>query len=152
MCSSDLSIFTIAGVLAVHPETKQAYSHEQQFVVTSATTPTTTGWSFDPPLYLAGVNQNIDHLPSDNDVVTFVGTASATEAQHLVFHKETFAFITADLPLPSNVEGSRENFEGLSIRLLKGFDFKSDVEAIRLDILYGFKTIRPEWACRMYGS
>lgn len=142
-------IFTIASVYAVHPETKVSYQHLQQFVITTAGTTTAT---FQPPLYSTGAKQNISEMPANNDVMTFVGTASTAYPNHLVYSPEAFAFATADLHLPKNVEGSRESFDGLSIRCLKGYDFKSDVEAIRVDILHGFKAIRPEWACRIMGA
>ena len=147
------SIFTIAGVLAVHPETKVAYSHEQQFVVTSTVTPTTTTFSFSPALEAGGANQNIDHLPSDNDALTFVGSASTAYPQQLVYHGEAFAFASADLELPNGVHfAARENLDGLSVRIVRQYDINTDKIPCRLDILHGFKTLRPEWACRMMGS
>lgn len=146
-------IFTIAGVKAVHPETKVAYAHEQQFVITSSTTPTTTAISFSPSLQASGANQNIDHLPSDNDVITIVGSASTSYPNHLVYHGEAFAFATADLELPNGVHfAARENLDGLSVRLVRQYDINNDNIPCRLDILHGYKTLRPEWACRMYGS
>lgn len=142
-------IFTCSATYAVHPETKVAYKHLQQFVVTSATT---TEITFTPAMYADGAKQNVSILPVNDDDLVFVGTASTAYPQHLVYSPEAFAFASADLPMPSNVEGHREVFEGLSMRLLKGYDFKADVEAMRLDILHGYEAIRPEWACRIMGS
>jgi hypothetical protein len=143
-------IFTIAGVKAVHPETKVAYSHEQQFVISAATT---TLLTFTPSLEASGANQNIDHLPSDDDVITMVGTASTAYPNHLAYHKDAFAFATADLEMPQGVHfAAREQYDGLSIRLVRQYDINNDNIPCRLDILHGYKALRPEWACRVMGS
>jgi hypothetical protein len=146
------SVFTIAGVKAVHPETKQAYAHEQQFVVTSTVTPTTTTMSFDPPLRASGAKQNIDHLPSDNDVITFVGSASTAYPQHLAYHRDAFAFATADLELPQGVHfAAREVMDGISVRCVRQYDINNDNIPCRIDLLHGYKTIRPQLATRITG-
>jgi hypothetical protein len=143
-------IFTIAGVKAVHPETKVVYSHEMQFVVTAATT---TLLTFSPALISTGASQNINELPSDNDVITFVGTALTAYPNHLVYHKQAFAFATADLEMPQGVHfAAREQYDGLSIRLVRQYDINNDNIPCRLDILHGYKALRPEWACRVMGS
>lgn len=143
-------IFTIAGVYDVHPETKVAYSHLKQFVVTANGT---TSLAFSPALTLAGAGQNIDALPSTSDVITFVGTASTAYPNDLVYHKEAFAFATADLELPQGVDfAARENLDGLSCRLVRQYDISDDTFPCRLDILHGWATLRPDWACRVMGS
>jgi hypothetical protein len=143
-------IFTIATVFAVHPETKVAYSHLQQFVITTAGTTTAT---FQPPLYATGAKQNISAMPANNDVMTFVGTAATAYPNHLVYHKEAFAFASADLEMPEGVAfAARENLDGLSLRLVRQYDINNDNIPCRLDILHGYKAIRPEWACRIMGK
>lgn len=147
------SIFTIAGVKAVHPETKVAYAHEQQFVVTDATTPSTTVISISPTIISTGSKQNVDHLPSSADAITWVGTASTAYPNHLVYHGEAFAFATADLEMPEGVHfAAREVYDGLSIRCVRQYDINNDNIPCRLDLLHGWKTLRPEWATRVMGS
>jgi len=146
------SVFTIATVFDVHPETKQAYSHLKQFVVTAATTPTTTVMSFEPPLRSTGAKQNISALPADNDAIVFSGAASTAYPQHLAYHKEAFAFATADLEMPQGVHfAGREMMDGLSVRLVRQYDINNDNIPTRIDILHGFKTIRPQLAVRITG-
>jgi hypothetical protein len=41
---------------------------------------------------------------------------------------------------------------GLSIRLVRGYDITNDKFISRLDVLYGWKAIRPELACRIQGT
>ena len=144
-------VFTIAGVYDVHPETKTAYSHLKQFTVTSSTTGAVT---FTPAIYssASGALQNVSALPTTTAAVTFFGTASKTYVQPLMYHKEAFQFITADLPLMDDAHKcQRMTQDGLSMRVWMGSDIRNDELLLRLDILYGMAALRPEWACRMSG-
>ncbi len=142
------AVFTIAGVKAVHPETKIAYQHDQQFVITVHTSD--TSWEISPAMILTGAKQNISVLPALNDVVTLFGTANSVLQQNLMYHKDAFTFVTADLPLFEDAEKtSRRVQDGLSMRVWQGSDIRNDELLMRIDILYGFKTLRPEWACRI---
>jgi hypothetical protein len=42
--------------------------------------------------------------------------------------------------------------DGISIRVWQGSDIRNDELLLRLDIMYGFAALRPEWACRLIGS
>lgn len=144
------SIFTIADVKAVHPETKVAYAHDQQFVVTAVDG---NDYSISPAIISTGAKQNVDHLPSSSDVVTAVGTASTSYPNHLVYHEEAFAFVSADLEMPSGVDfAAREVMDGLSVRVVRQYDVNNDNFPCRIDILHGYKALRPEWACRVMGK
>lgn len=143
-------IFTFADVYAVHPETKATMAHLQQFV---ATADGTTSLSFSPTLYSTGANQNVSALPANGAAITFVGTASTAYPNHLVYHKEAFTFATADLVMPTGVDfAAREQMDGLSVRLVRNYDINNDQFPCRLDILYGWASLRPEWACRVMGK
>lgn len=144
------SVFTIDSVYAVHPETKVAYSHLQQFTVTSATTPTTTSISISPAIYWTGPKQNVNSSPADNDAFVFVGAASTSIAQDLMYHKEAFQFVTADLPIMDDAHKcvTRQS-EGLSLRCWMGSDIRNDELLMRIDILYGMAALRPAWASRI---
>ncbi len=93
------------------------------------------------------------NIMKDNDVMTFVGTESTAYPQNLVFHPNAFALVTVPMEMPSNVWGARQTDPdaGLSIRVVKMYDIGADEEIIRLDILYGVKTLYPELACRLWG-
>jgi hypothetical protein len=134
-------------VKAVHPETKAPYSHDQQFVVTAVNG---NDYSISPPIISTGAKQNVDHLPSTSDVVTAFGTASLLYRQNLMYHKEAFTFVTADLPLMDDAHKCvRRVQDNLSMRVWQGSDIRNDELLMRIDILYGFKAIRPEWAVRI---
>lgn len=146
-------VFTIAGVYDVHPETKQAYPHLKQFVVTADST--TTDLNFSPAIYssASGALQNVSALPSTTAAVTFVGSASASYVQPIMYHKEAFQFVTADLPLMDDAHKCvRRTQDGLSMRVWQGSDIRNDELLMRIDILYGMAALRPEWACRMIGA
>lgn len=143
------SVFTMADVYAVHGETKQSYGHLQQFTVTAATT---ASLSFSPALQSTGARQNVSTLPATTAALVWSGAASTAYEQHLAYHKDAFAFASADLEMPSGVDfAARENFEGLSIRVVRNYDINNDNFPCRLDILHGFKTIRAEMATRITG-
>ncbi|RPI84289.1 MAG: hypothetical protein EHM41_13775 [Chloroflexi bacterium] len=96
---------------------------------------------------------NVDALPLTTAALTFVGTASTAYPQNLVFHPNAFALVTVPIEMPSNVWGARETDSdmGLSIRVVKQYDIDADEEIIRLDILYGTKTLYPELCVRLWG-
>lgn len=142
------TVFTIADVKAVHPETKASYAHDQQFVVTVVNS--ATSYDISPAIRAEGAKQNVDHLPSSADVVTALGTASTAYQKNLMYHKDAFTFVTADLPImDDSIRCVRRMQDGLSIRCWQGSDIRNDELLLRLDILYGWKTLRPEWACRI---
>jgi hypothetical protein len=146
------TVFTIAGVYQVHPESKAAYASLQQFVVTAdATMTTTTGSiSISPPMVATGALQNINATAASGAAITIVGSASTSYGQNLAFHKDAFAFATADLLMPKGVDfAAREVYDGVSMRIVRMYDITNDNFPCRLDVLYGYKAIRPQLACRI---
>lgn len=152
------AVFTIGSgsgetrVYDVHPETKQAYSHLKQFVVTSATT---TSITFSPPIYYDTTDprQNVSGIPADNADIVFVGSASTSYVQPIMYHKEAFQFVTADLPIVDSADRCvRQTMDGLSLRVWMQSQIKDNALLCRIDLLHGYAALRPEWACRMIGS
>lgn len=144
-------VFTIAGLYDCHPETKQQYAHLKQFVVTSATT---TVINFSPAISLSGASQNVvSSGHTTTAAVAFVGAASTNYVQPLMYHKDAFQFVTADLPLMDDAyKCTRRTQDGISLRVWMASDIRNDELLMRLDILYGMAALRPEWACRLIGS
>jgi hypothetical protein len=144
-------VFTIANVFSVHPETKVSTGVLQQFVVGSGAT--TTSWPITPAIVTSGATQNVNAGPADNAAITFLGTASTAVGTSLLFQKEAFAFATADLTMPKGVDFSaREVLDGISMRIVRQYDITNDKFPCRLDILYGYKTIRPQLAARFHNN
>ncbi len=151
-------IITIAGCFAVHPETKQAYSHLQQFVVTADATMAGGAGTIliSPALLAATAYQNIDGLPVATNVVNFSvagggsGLASTAYGQAVTYHKQAFAFVTADFAIPKGAAVAvRKVMDGISMLMTQDFDIKGFAEYTRIDVLYGYKTIRPDLATRV---
>ncbi len=149
-------VFTIAGVFAVNPQTRESTGSLQQFVVQNTVTSAATEFvdvEFLPAVYgpthaLATVSK----LPAANDVVTYVGAASGQYAQNLVYHKDAITFATADLLLPQGVDmASRQVHNGISMRVVRQYDINNDRMPCRIDVLYGYSVIRPQMACRIWG-
>lgn len=146
-------VFTVANVYAVNPQTRVSTGSLQQFVSTSTQSMTTTGTiAIQPPIYSSGALQTVDRVPTQNDVITPMGSASTTYPQNLVYHRDAIAFATADLVMPRGVDmASRKEYNGISLRIVRQYDINNDRLPCRLDVLYGYKVIRPEMACRIWG-
>jgi len=142
-------IFTIAGVNRVHPETRVDTGQLQQFVVTTSTSASTTTINLDPEIIATGARQNVTNGAANNQAITKVGGASATHDISLGYAPDAFTFVTADLRMPRGVDfAAREVMDGLSMRIISDYDITNDTFPTRIDILYGFKTIRPQLAVR----
>ena len=148
-------VFTVAGVYAVNPQTRQSTGSLQQFVVTAAATAVAGTWTVSvlPAMYTSGnALATIDAFPVSGAAVTFTGTASTQYPQNLVYHKDAITFATADLLLPQGVDmASRQVHNGISLRIVRQYDINNDRMPCRIDVLYGFAVIRPAMACRLWG-
>ena len=153
-------VFTVAGVYACHPETKQSLGYLQPYVVVTGGT---TTQEVSPATILTGPRQNVCSSASAQlattayngtaVAVTFFGTQSLTYAQPLMYHKEAFQFVTADLPIMDDASKCvRRTQDGLSLRVWQASDIRNDEMLMRIDILYGMAALRPEWGCRMIGA
>jgi hypothetical protein len=147
-------VFTIAGVYAVNPQTRESTGSLQQFVVTQAATGSSTATlNISPALYTAdNALATVDTFPQASAVVTMLGSAATQYPQNLVYHKDAITFATADLLLPQGVDmASRAVHNGISLRVVRQYDINNDRLPCRIDVLYGFSTIRPQMACRLWG-
>lgn len=153
------AVFTIAGVYGVHPETKTPIGLQQFTLVSGGAT---SGASVvSPTIYLTGAKRNVGNSAGaaiaatafNAQVMTFVGAASTSYVQPLMYHKEAFQFVTADLPIMDDAAKCvRRTQDGLSMRVWQASDIRNDELLMRIDILYGMAALRPEWACRMIGA
>lgn len=146
------SVFTIAGVYATHPLTGQPYAHLQQFTVTANFTATgTTGTlSIYPAIKAAMPNKTVSALPANSAALTFVGAASGSYRQNLMFHRDAFTAAMVPLEVLPGCEGYTARLpNGFSVRVMTGGDFTNDKEATRIDVLYGFAVVRGIHAARI---
>ena len=146
-------VFTIAGVYAVNPQTRESTGSLFQFVALASSTTSTTATVTVAPMYSAAhALATMLTLPANSAAVVFVGAASTQYPQNLVYHKDAISFATADLLLPQGVDmAARAVHNGISLRVVRQYDINNDRMPCRIDVLYGFSTIRPQMACRIWG-
>ena len=148
-------VFTVAGVYAVNPQTRESTGSLQQFVATADATASGGAYtvSVSPAMYTASnALATIDAFPVASAVVTFMGSASTVYPQNLIYHKNAITFATADLLLPQGVDmASRQQANGISLRIVRQYDINNDRMPCRIDVLYGYSTIRPQQAVRLWG-
>lgn len=148
-------VFTVAGCNMVHPETKVDMGRLQQFVVAADYAGGAGSLTFSPAIYTSGGRQNVVPAGMANAAAIVKVGAGANEllTNSLAFHKDAFALATADLVMPEGVDfAAREVFDGISMRVVRAYDINNDQFPCRLDVLYGYKTLRPQLACRIHAD
>jgi len=84
---------------------------------------------------------------ADDTVVTLVSGHTA----NLAFNPMAFAFVTRPLVAPAGVESYVTSYNGITLRVVRGYDMKYKKEMLSMDVLYGYKTMYPELATRVLG-
>jgi hypothetical protein len=147
-------VFTVADCFAVNPQTRESTGSLFQFVALADATAVSTAIVVTvAPIYTAAnALATVDSFPVAGKAVVFVGAASTQYAQNLVYHKDAITFATADLLLPQGVDmAARAVHNGISLRIVRQYDINNDRMPCRIDVLYGFSTIRPQMGCRIWG-
>jgi hypothetical protein len=150
-------VFTIAGVYAVNPITKQTLNRLKQFVVTTSANSDGSGnatLAISPSIVTTGTTQNVSAAPADNAAITVLGASGVSAVSNIGFHKD--AFTLASVPMATFGGLARSSVEydadtGISIRITQGMDVTNDKLLTRCDVLYGWAATRPEWAFRVEG-
>lgn len=147
-------VITFAGCNSVHPETKVNSGSLQTFVVTADHAGGAGTLQISPAIVTSGARQNVSASPTNGGAVTKVG-AGANEVYYpsLAFHRDAFTFATADLVMPKGVDfASRQVMDGISMRIVRAYDINSDAFPCRMDVLYGYKTLRAQLAARILSN
>jgi hypothetical protein len=146
-------VITIQGVNMAHPESKTDLGVLQQFVLTADYAGGPGSITVSPVPVTSGATQNvvINSAGASKAVVIF-GSVSTSYTTSLAYQKNAFAFATADLIMPKGVDfAAREVLDGISMRIVRQYDITNDKFPCRIDVLYGYKTVRPQLACRIAG-
>jgi hypothetical protein len=150
--------FTIANVNSVNPENQNDTTFSAQFVVLTAATANASGsaaLSISPSITLAAANVadgTVTALPVNGAAVTWQGSANTTYPMNLAYHQDAFTLATADLIMPQGMDfAARETYDGLSMRIVRGYDINNDQFPCRIDILAGWAALRPEMASVIWG-
>lgn len=151
-------IITFADVNAVNRVTKDSLGTLRQFVVTADVATTATTIPIYPGMIgpVGGVAggadqqyQTVDALPINGAAMVLVTPASSVYRKSLAYTQKAVTMASADLVMPKKAveEASRTSYDGVSMRMLTDYLPLTDQLATRLDVLFGFKYIRPEWLC-----
>jgi len=147
-------VFTIAGVFAVQPITKQVLPDLQRFVVASDVSSDGSGNAtvrIYPAIIAGGAYQTVSARPADNAALTVLtGSANTGYVQNIMFHRDALTAVTMEMDVPGGMDmASSSDYEGVSLRFVRGFDITNNKRICRFDMLAGFGVLRPEWACRV---
>lgn len=146
-------VVTFVGANRVHAETKADQGALKTFVVTVDYAGGAGTLQISPAIVATGARQNVTASPTAGGAVVKIGGASAVYRPSLAYHKDAFTFATADLVLPEGVDfAAREVHDGISMSLVRQFAIADRSFPCRLDILYGFKTLREQLAVRILSN
>lgn len=147
-------IVAFSGVNSVNRITKVSTGRAAQFVVTQAVANGGVTLNVFPALIPAAAGntpvqyQTVDVSPANVANVVPATLSGATYIKNFAFVPEAVTMASADLELPRGVhEAAREAFDGISMRMISAYNIVSDQFITRLDVLYGFLWVRPDWAC-----
>jgi len=149
-------IITFAGVNAVNRINYESTGKLRQFVVT-ATYANGAAINIYPSLVpvnmVAGLNTvsgaTVTASPANGAQVYAALPSGTAYRRNLVYQKQAFTLATADLPTYGKgvVASAQENYQGISLRFLQSYDTANDRLITRMDILYGYAQLVPEWSC-----
>lgn len=150
-------VFTIAGVFGVNPQSRQSTGQLAQFVVTAAVSSDASGNAsipIFPAIVTSGAFQTVTASPANAALLTVLGAANVVTPAHLAYHKNAFVLGSADLMLPEGVhKAARASSKqtGLSVRMIQQYSISNDTMPCRFDVLYGWRPLYAELACRIQG-
>lgn len=152
-------ILTFANVFSVNPQSRVSTTELREFVVTADTSSDASGNAavpIFPPIIVTGPTQNVTGSPADGAAVLIFGQVLTTQnvlsKQGLCFHKEWMTAAFVDLDLPKNMEmaaRAKSNQLGLSIRIVKGYEVRTNLQLTRLDLLFGLKQTYEDFCVRI---
>lgn len=142
-------IIVIAGVFGVNPVTKQSTGELRQFAITADVSNGATTLPIYPAITPGNVAYGtVTASPGAGALITLVGGAGTTFRKNFILDPMAITMATADLELPRGVhEAYRETYDGVSMRMITAYDVVNDDFITRLDVLYGYAAVRPEWIC-----
>lgn len=144
-------IITLTNVNSVNMITKTSDGAPRQFVVTAPAISGATSISIFPAIVPA-VNgsqqqyQTVDVSPADAAPILLATPAGGTYRKNIAFCPEAITMVTADLIMPDNVTVARDNFDGVSMRMIQQYNSLTDQNVQRLDVLFGYQYLRPQWS------
>lgn len=156
-------VFSIAGVYAVNPQSRQSTGSLQQFVIQQQVNSSVSGtatFTFLPAIVPSGQFQNVSNSPAAGALINIYNTAAAGQSalaglnltQGLLWTRQAFAFVSFPGDVPEGVDmamEARSKEIGVSIRFARLFDAVRDMFVNRTDIYWGGAPLYAEGAVRI---
>lgn len=148
-------VFTIAGVNAVNPVSKQNTGRLQTFTVLADVSSDATGnatVSISPPIIASGAFQTVSAVPADNAAITVLsGSASTSYKQSLLFNKNAITLVTRalDIPQGQGLRTTTKTGNRVTVSCTEFMDGKTLEQTMRFDMLYQATVIDPRLGARL---
>jgi len=139
----------------VNPQSRQSTGELQVFTATANAADTAGAMTIPiaPAITTTGAFQTVSASPAGGAPITMLAPSGVSSPQGMAFHRDAFTLVTADLPVPKGTDmASRVSDKqlGISLRIVRDYDITTDQFPCRIDVLYGWATLRPELACRVW--
>ena len=148
--------FTIAGVNAVHHETKQSTGQLKTFRITAIVSGAggTGTVTISPPIISNGGStaaeeqyQNVDATPANGAAITFLNTVTASV--NPFWHKDSIEILPGRYAVPTNAGADvlrASTDQGFELVMQKQYDINTMKTKYRIDTFYGVTMCNPEMA------
>lgn len=146
------TVFTLAGVNSVNPQSRTDTGSLQQFVVTAAAAASATSVSISPAIVTTGAFQNVTASPANSATITILGAASASYDTNIMYHKDAFTLAMVPMHEPMAGTGAKVtqmSDDGFTVKVTQFYDGVNDNNLMRLDVLFGWATTYPELATKL---
>lgn len=160
-------VFTINGVFAVNPRTRQALPFLREFVVLEDAVADGLGaatLTISPAIIIpSGTDetlrtntafQTVSAAPADNAPITFKGAPGVIFDQNAIFHETAIETVYVQPPRPASGQFSFATDEqtGISIRLWADSNIMTDTHPVRADVIFGTANLDPRLGTRLSGT
>ena len=148
------TVFTIAGVNAVNPQTKANLGVPQQFVVLADRTGA-GAMTISPAIVASGAFQNVSATAADSAGITVAGASGVSTQLSVAYHPDAFVMGVAELDTPGGTDRAFRATDpqtGVSVRIIRDYNVVTDQWITRFDVLFGFNTLYEQLACRIATS
>lgn len=147
----------IANVITIDPENKNSLNYTKQFTVTADATANGSGevtLSISPEIFgPTSPHQNVDVLPADDAVITFLQVDEQKSNQNLIYDKNAMTLVS--VPLPPAIGPSVHkfaNYNGINLRTGVGaWSATDDTQVLRIDAVWAWGTLREDHMCIVQG-
>jgi hypothetical protein len=143
---------TFDGVNSVNRTTKQDQGTLAQFCLTADAASGATSIAIYPGLIPSNAGNDVQYqtvvnAPANGAAITLLTKPSEVYRKSTAYVQKAVTLGTADLVMPRNAveQAARAVYDGISLRILTDYLPNSDQLATRIDVLFGFKYIKPEW-------